>query len=396
MDRHASQFHSARLSFPNASIIFCCVHIERNISMNLGKKNKLSSVFWSMRKERTSESETKFVKQLKKLKNSKFKIMMINSLEYFLPSMTDKKFHEIGRDRSVDTTNGIESFFHVIKERCPQNIITYIDLFEAIDLTSQTKLINYDYNKLLFEQRLQLLPIIGEIITSLKNECIEKIIIFCNTNNIDLSKSEILDEHKETIKKLITDEDIRKIVEVEQVKTRIIIKPREICDFRFRDDIFASLEKFLGKINSEETIKMVYSFFEYTFELLKKDFSYKLSDLNYSASKKCFEIIFDSLEVNSELSDHIMQNLYELIVVLNNNHDQIPTETFYSDPPKMKNRGGRRETKLSENATCSKKKKQKKQNSPKSTRVCYFCKQSHKSEKCPTKTIKQFQTYLKK
>lgn len=395
MDRHSSQFHSARKIFEESNIVFCAIHLERNISTNLGKKNKLSTLFWQMRKQRTIDSEEIFIKYLKKIKNSRFKLMMINSLEYFLPSKIDDFFLKIQRDFTVDNTNGIESFFHILKERLPENVVTYEDLFNVIDFTVETRLINYDYNKLYFYQRSLLLNVIGDQVTSLKNECIIKLIDYCSSNNINLNSKLSNYQIQALIQQIDKENDIRIIIPVSPKHLKTTINPQQICNFNIQDDIFSAFEKYFSDNNSIEIKSQLHEYFKYTFSLMNEEYSFDVENLNYSNLKKCLQNTFDSLRDNKQHFDHIMHNMYELLICLENS-EYISSEVLYNDPPKQKNRGGRRETKLSGNATHSKKKKQKKPKNSKTNRTCSICKQKHQTEKCPLKSIKDFQQYLKR
>ena len=183
-DRHHAQRKAICSVYGDGiRVLYCCVHIARNIQRNVGPNSRLLSLFWEMRSKRSPESENAFIEYIKGMHSSRaslFTTYLLNSLEAFLPSKIDaalrrERFKAVSLSRSVatssflidtepkkramsvltifneesplidnvfkkDNTNTIESYFNVIKGRIPKSEPRLLDIFAAIDFTEKSML----------------------------------------------------------------------------------------------------------------------------------------------------------------------------------------------------------------------------------------------------------------
>lgn len=183
-DRHHAQSRAIRSVYgKDVNVLYCAIHIARNIERNVGAKSMLRSLFWNMRFERTVEAERAFLDHIEGMRKSKaslFTSYLLNSLDSFLPSRIDHilrydhypalsklktlstqsfcfdsepkkramtllfKLNSIGTFYEDvfkrDNTNTIESYFNVIKGRIPQSSPRLVDVFAAINFTESATL----------------------------------------------------------------------------------------------------------------------------------------------------------------------------------------------------------------------------------------------------------------
>ena len=164
-------------------MLHCCVHLARNNQSNTGVQSDLLKRFWTMRYNRTEESEHSFVDSLQSLhaaKRSQFTTKLLASLDTFVPSkfnhaldidifpeidalrnadwssvvidtpVKERVFNilnqmmHIGPFRrdvfSLDNTNTIEGYFNTIKKRVPLKTATLLDNQKAVTFTGECAL----------------------------------------------------------------------------------------------------------------------------------------------------------------------------------------------------------------------------------------------------------------
>ena len=394
MDRHFGQFNAVKNIFTDATIIFCCVHVSRNIETNLGTENDLYGLFWEMRNKRTKQSERKFITCLKKQKNSQFKTLLLNQLEYFLPSKIDQAFKNIGWDDRVDSTNGIEAVFAVVKNSFPNDVATYVQFFAALNVHVSRKIINYNFNAPTMFYRKLLHPVIGDEIHVITNDCMKKIVKWIETHEIDINR-EIPRECIPNLKNLISPSDFRILTPVQCIYDfkEEYVQP-QYC-FQNVEDTFSLFEQYVNNM-SKQTSNLLYHFFNMSFTLLDSEVPYNVCGATFTQMKLNFQTLYELPSSKREHSDHIIENIKEVLACLKYN-ELKSTGGVFKDPNKIQTPSGRKETKLSGNATHSKKPKKPKTKDDNSTcnRKCSLCGQKgHKSCDCVTVPMKEKQRYF--
>ena len=108
-DRLNAQTNGIKNVFRDSNIIYCREHIKRNVKNYYGNSEILKKCT-RMLYERTPESEKEFIEELNKLEKSNFKTVLLNDLEYFLPSIVDKLYN-----RGIVSSNLAESTFNALK-----------------------------------------------------------------------------------------------------------------------------------------------------------------------------------------------------------------------------------------------------------------------------------------
>ena len=129
-DRCKAQTNAIEQVFNCSNIIFCEVHIMRNIRNNCGLKSNLLEVARNMFNKRTKEWEDKYVLAVSKLEASEFKKLLIEDAGKYLPSVVDRLYH-----RGTVTSNPAEEVFSVLKREAgfrKQPLVTNLDTLMGI------------------------------------------------------------------------------------------------------------------------------------------------------------------------------------------------------------------------------------------------------------------------
>lgn len=138
-DRNKTQISALQDVFPDCLIIYCSVHIGRNIKQKCSKE--LKSLYFKMRHLEIEESE--FIKTCEEnilanpgSKATKFLQNLLRETEHWLPSHTMLYIH-----CDNETTNRIEGFFGSLKNLLEHKLHTLANLVRAVYIRSERLLI---------------------------------------------------------------------------------------------------------------------------------------------------------------------------------------------------------------------------------------------------------------
>lgn len=133
-DRNKAQIESLKLIWPESQIIYCAVHIGRNIKNVVG--DEMFKFYIQMRKEIISEDDLldKFREYIRKhnddpnySKANNLLKTLLKEIDHWLPSKIDIYEH-----CDTDTTNRIEGFFGNLKTLTDHHILSFKYLLKAI------------------------------------------------------------------------------------------------------------------------------------------------------------------------------------------------------------------------------------------------------------------------
>ena len=198
-DRNCAQTQALLRAFGSrVKIVYCSIHISRNIARNTGPNSTLLKSFWRMRRERSFSSEECFMKtllQMHERKHTVFSAALINAKDSFLPSKVDAfitvpLFPSLSRLRQLDlsvfdietedrrsavgvhqmlqrvcaagdddvlrdNTNPIEGHFSVIKKRMKVKTSTLVDIYNAVDFTERSTIASRNPAHVLLPKQLE-------------------------------------------------------------------------------------------------------------------------------------------------------------------------------------------------------------------------------------------------
>jgi len=118
VDRHIAQLFAIKETYPEAKIIFCYIHIKRNLIHALGLKHDVIKLFDEM--IHNTSNEDAFIEQLLETKNNlkennikgeKVLLDLLNNQDYWIPSKINSYKH-----CGNTTTNRAEGFFGILKK----------------------------------------------------------------------------------------------------------------------------------------------------------------------------------------------------------------------------------------------------------------------------------------
>ncbi len=129
-DRSKAQTKGVSKVFSESHIIYCTVHIQRNIESNLGVGTTLAKACQEMFHFRTEPYESNYIRILNDLPDNKFKSELIKEKKHYIPSEVDKLYH-----RGILTSNAAEAVFGVLKRSCDSKkhpLLTILEKFMYI------------------------------------------------------------------------------------------------------------------------------------------------------------------------------------------------------------------------------------------------------------------------
>ena len=112
VDRLKAQINALQIVYPEAFLVFCRVHIYRNIEHKMGRKHEVAELFWKFIQRKMNEFE--YVLSLQEIiekTNSKHVKNLLNDLNHYSPYSLKKH-----RLRGQHSTNAIEGLFGNIKK----------------------------------------------------------------------------------------------------------------------------------------------------------------------------------------------------------------------------------------------------------------------------------------
>ena len=119
IDRLSSQIAALNKVYPFSFLVYCRVHISRNIENKMGRGNKVINLFWKfINKELTTEEYTNKLQIIINETNSKHLIKLLADIDHYSPYILEKL-----RLRKHYTTNAIEGSFGNLKKWTDHKIL---------------------------------------------------------------------------------------------------------------------------------------------------------------------------------------------------------------------------------------------------------------------------------
>ena len=134
-DRHKSQISAIQTVWPEALVMYCCVHIGRNIRQVLG--NDMFSLYQKLRTLQITETMfitalTEYSQANPDTRGSKFVVKLLSEQDHWLPSIVQTYIH---CDNA--TTNRVEGFFGSLKNLIEHELQTFPMLVRAVYLRAE-------------------------------------------------------------------------------------------------------------------------------------------------------------------------------------------------------------------------------------------------------------------
>lgn len=134
-DRNKTQVDALRHVFPDCAIIYCSVHIGRNIKQKACKEIK--TLYYKMKRGQVTEAEflstcTEYATSNATTKSGKFIAKLLEERDHWLPTLINPLGH-----CDNDTTNRVEGFFGTLKCLTDHKRGTLADLVRAVYLRAE-------------------------------------------------------------------------------------------------------------------------------------------------------------------------------------------------------------------------------------------------------------------
>lgn len=147
IDRLKAQLNAIEHVYPNSSVVFCKVHIARNIQSHMGRNSDVIHLFWQFVSEEIPEDVyvQKLTEKIRQTNSMHLK-NLLNDLNYYSPSKL-----KYLRLRGHDTTNAIEGSFGNVKKwtnNKPQPLEKILNLFLTQGRLLMKKHIGLKYKQL--------------------------------------------------------------------------------------------------------------------------------------------------------------------------------------------------------------------------------------------------------
>ena len=138
-DRNKTQIRAIRQVFPEAKIIYCAIHIGRNLKQKVGKEMQI--LYKKMRRSVIGEDEflevcEDHIRSNPGAKSSKLLTGLLTEREHWLPSITGQYTH-----CDNETSNRVEGFFGTLKKLIDHKTQTLARLVRAVYLRSERMLL---------------------------------------------------------------------------------------------------------------------------------------------------------------------------------------------------------------------------------------------------------------
>ena len=139
-DRNKTQISAIKEVFPDALIIYCSLHISRNIKQKVGRE--IYHLYKQMRFKQITEDEflercQQYIEANQGTKSARFMQSLLAEKEHWLPSITSTYIH-----CDNITTNRVEGFFGTLKNILEHKTQTLANVIRAIYIRAERLWIN--------------------------------------------------------------------------------------------------------------------------------------------------------------------------------------------------------------------------------------------------------------